>query len=841
MSVGLVVVSHSAQVADGVVELARQMAPSVRLVAAGGDGSGGVGTSFDLISAALDEADTGDGVAVLYDLGSALLTTEMALEMADPEVAERRVVVEAPVVEGTIAAAVAAEGGSDLDAVVAAARTAGGATPADDRADDRADGAEAGGPAQADDGPTETRTVEIVNPLGLHARPAAELARLVSSSTVPVRVSVEGKSPVDLRSVMSVVRLGTRAGDQVTLEASGDGAKAVLDQLAEAIRAGFGEATGDSAGVAGAAGGAGGRSADAAGGAGGAGGDRSAGGAGDAGDAGGADDGRSADAAGGAERPLVVGADADVPTTSDHSAAGTPASPGLAVGPAHRLGDLPATLPPPAQVESADEEHARLSDAIDAAGAELDGGDDLAQAHAAIVRDPALLDAAVADLSDGAAQSWWREVHRLADDLAAESDEVVAARAIDVREAGARVLRHLGVKVSRIDESVSGAVVLADEVGPAEVTELVERGAVGVLLGGGSPTAHAVVVARGLGLPLVIRFPRLADVPQGAVLVLDGGTGEVAIDPPADDVRRARRRADEQSAHEARLREQAAEPVAFHGRSVLVAANVGSVADARAAVANGADGVGLLRTELLVLDRETYPDEDTQRDDLTAILDVLGDRPVVVRVLDAGGDKPVRTLDVTPEHNGFLGIRGLRYLLARPELLHTQLRAIARASVGHRVSVMAPMVTTVEEARAFRDAVDAGVASLVSDGVEHAAPEAVGIMVEVPAAALTVEEFAGVADFVSVGSNDLAAYLSAADRTEPDLAPLLDPDSSAMNKVLDTLTDQAAYHDIPVAVCGEMAGNPGLAMSLLARGVWEVSMAPARIPAVKDAIRRYGR
>ncbi|CAG7572840.1 phosphocarrier protein FPr [Barrientosiimonas humi] len=826
MSVGLVVVSHSAQVAEGVVELASQMAPSVRLVAAGGDGSGGVGTSFDLISTALDEADTGDGVAILYDLGSALLTTEMALEMADPDVAERRVIVEAPVVEGAIAAAVAAEGGGGLSAVVAAAREAGGDAGADGGGagavgaaggDAGAVGGGAGaGGADADGsergaaaGPAATtRTVEIVNPLGLHARPAAELARLVSSSAVPVTVSVEGKSPVDLRSVMSVVRLGTRAGDQVTLEASGDGAEAVLDQVAEAVRAGFGEAGIDApSGVGG---------------------------------TGGTNDKASP---GDAERSLVAGATAGAPTRIDLSAttAGTPASPGLAVGPAHRLGDLPDDLPAPSRVGEPAEERERLSDAVDVAAAELDGGDDLAQAHAAILRDPSLLDAAVADLSDGAAQSWWREVRRLADDLAASDDEVVAARAIDVREAGARVLRHLGVEVSRIDESVSGAVVLADEVGPAEVTELVEQGAVGVALGGGSPTAHAVVVARGLGLPMVIRFPRVDDVDEGAQVVLDGADGTVAIDPPADDVRRARERAEAQDRRTAELREQAVEPVDFQGRSVLVAANVGSVADARAAVANGADGVGLLRTELLVLDRETYPDEDTQRDDLTEILDVLGDRPVVVRVLDAGGDKPVRTLDVTPEHNGFLGIRGLRYLLAHPELLHTQLRAIARASVGHRVSVMAPMVTTVEEAQAFREAVEAAVASLVSDGVEHAAPEAVGIMVEVPAAALTVEEFADVVDFVSVGSNDLAAYLSAADRTEPDLAPLLDPDSSAMKRVLDALTEQAASRGIPVAVCGEMAGDPGLAMSLLARGVWEVSMAPARIPAVKDAIRRYGR
>ena len=310
------------------------------------------------------------------------------------------------------------------------------------------------------------------------------------------------------------------------------------------------------------------------------------------------------------------------------------------------------------------------------------------------------------------------------------------------------------------------------------------------------------------------------------------------VAPPERDAARIRGEIEAEKTAAEELRSAATAPVVLaDGRSITVAANVGSIADARMAVECGADAVGLLRTELLVLDKTVFPDEDEQTRDLAEIFEILGDRPIVVRVLDAGGDKPVATLDVDEKHNGFLGIRGLRYLLAHPALLHTQLRAICRASARHRVSVMAPMVTVASEVTAFRDAVDAAVESLRSDGIDHAAPEAVGVMVEVPAAALAADEICAVADFVSIGSNDLTSYTMAADRTEPGVADLLDPGSTAVQRILDQLCTQAVAASTPVAVCGEMAGMAEYAPGLVARGVWELSMAPARIPQIKAQLR----
>lgn len=774
MTVGLVVVSHSADIAAGVRDLAAQMAPAVRIRPAGGGDDGGIGTSFDRIGTALDEADDGDGVIAVYDLGSALLTTEMALEMADPELAGRRRIVDAPLVEGAIAAAVEAEGGGDLDAVERAARSA-GAPRADDAESEHVE-SEHGGAEQAE--PDSERDVEIVNPLGLHARPAATLARLVNELGTRVSVSVRGGRPVDLRSVMSVVSLATRKGDVVRLAAEGTSAAQALDRVAATIGEGFGEL----------------------------------------------DPGRSgqppADRAGTAPGPA-------------------PGAPGIAVGPLARLSDFPRELSTDSDVSDADSERERLATAIDAAATELERGDEFAQAHAAIVRDPALWQAATGRCGDdGAARTWWNAVLAEADRLAAAGDEVVAARAVDVRDAGGVVLRHLGVEVSRVERSVRSAVVLVDELGPAEVPELVENGCAAVVLRRGSPTAHAVVVARGLGLPVVLRVGGSIDtVADGTTVVVDGSAGSIDPNPTQETIEKVleRMRADRETAEQ--LRAAATESVSYSGSPVLVAANVGSLADARAAVAHGADGVGLLRTELLVLDRDDYPDEDQQTADLGAILDVLGDRPAVIRVLDAGGDKPVRSLDIGPEHHGFLGVRGLRYLLEHPELLRTQLRAICRAAIGHRVSVMAPMVTVPDEARAFRRHVEDAVQSLRSDGVQHEPPEAVGVMVEVPAAALAVRDFAEIVDFLSVGSNDLLSYLTAADRTEDGVAHLLDTDSPAFGRVLDLLGADAQAADLPLAVCGELAADPQHTDALLRRGVRELSMAPARIPLIKKTIR----
>ena len=811
--VAIVAVSHSAELAAGVAQLAAQMAPDVTIIGVGGS-DGGLGTSFEAITDALQRADSAAGIVVLYDLGSARLTSESAIEFLDPQLAERIDIVDAPLVEGAIAAAVEAESGADRAAVTAAARSAAGAGPAEAGTAGPAGAEEAGaagaeapaatgaeaaegrtaGPAGAGAGagaeaaaqptaPVLTRSVRLRNKLGLHARPVAELIRQVAGLDAQVRIGRSGKPATDLRSLLGVVSLALRGGETAELSASGPDASAALDRVEGLIETGFGED------------------------------DASTTGPGSA---------QPADSApSGLPRPEAAAATAQAPARG---------APGRAIGPAVRVA-VPDVPDRPGS--GADRERSRLNAALEAATRRLAAGDPMSRAHAVLVADPQLWTAAERGLAGGLAAepAWWHAVTTLAEQLAASPDELVAARAADVREAGAAVLNELGEVVDRIPpaSALQGAVLVADELGPGEVARAVERGAVAIALSRGSPTAHAVLVGRNLGVPMVLGAGReLENLRPGAVLDVDGTAGTVEVDPP--DLAERQEEVEAAAQRSARERELAAAPVQFQGRPIRVAANIGSVAEARAAVAAGADGVGLLRSELLMIDLPELPDEDAQTAQLAEIFEVLGERPVVVRVLDVGGDKPMRALALDPQHNGFLGVRGLRWLLRHPDVLHTQLRAICRAGVGHHVEVMAPMVTVAAEAVAFREAVDRAVGSLTADGIAAARPDRVGVMIEVPAAALATDEIGAEVDFVSVGTNDLVAYTMAADRAEPDVAALADPSATAVWRLLDQVCAGAARGNADVSVCGELAADDRYAARLVELGVTELSMAAGPYP-----------
>ena len=310
--------------------------------------------------------------------------------------------------------------------------------------------------------------------------------------------------------------------------------------------------------------------------------------------------------------------------------------------------------------------------------------------------------------------------------------------------------------------------------------------------------------------------------------MLDGQAGTLEVEPAADVVaeREAAREAGER--RRAETRAHAREPATTtDGHTLEVAANLGSPAEAAEAVELGADGVGLLRTEFLFLDRDTAPTEDEQRAVYEEIARALGGRPLIVRTLDAGADKPLRFLRQAPEENPFLGVRGIRLGLAQPELLRTQLRAILAVAAEHPVRVMFPMISTLAEYRAARAIVE-----------EIGGPEIdVGIMVEVPAVAVAADRFAREVDFFSVGTNDLGQYTMAAERGNEALAPLLSGPQPALLRLIATLTAAAREHGRWVGVCGELAGDPAAAVLLAGLGVAELSMAPSRIPEVKATLR----
>ncbi|MGI8781688.1 MAG: phosphoenolpyruvate--protein phosphotransferase, partial [Solirubrobacteraceae bacterium] len=406
-------------------------------------------------------------------------------------------------------------------------------------------------------------------------------------------------------------------------------------------------------------------------------------------------------------------------------------------------------------------------------------------------------------------------------------------RAVDVEDVARRVLARLAGTQARSAPQGPG-IVCAEELTPGEAVGLDPGEAWGIATARGGATAHAAILARALGIPAVVGVgDALLRIPDGTPLILDGEAGIVDVDPGEEAV--AEQKARREAAAEARsvLLARAAEPGALRGgRRVEVFANVGSPAEARAAVEQGAEGVGLLRTEFLFLDRATPPDEDEQVAVLREVARALDGRPVIVRTLDAGADKPLPFLRQAAEDNPFLGLRGIRLSLAEPALLRTQLRAIVRVAEEHPLKVMFPMVATRQELLAARAALDAARTEL-----DSRAPLEVGVMVEVPALALQAAQVAPDVDFFSIGTNDLAQYTMAAERGNAALAGLLERSLSPVLALIAQVTAAAEAHGRWVGVCGELAGEPEAAVLLAGLGVRELSMAASRIPAVKAALR----
>jgi len=532
---------------------------------------------------------------------------------------------------------------------------------------------------------------------------------------------------------------------------------------------------------------------------------------------------------------------------------GLPASPGIAVGPAwwyrhgevrvvHRAGEDPEVER--ARLRRAREESAAELDALIAAQRDRLAPEELAifEAQRLMLDDPDLLARVEESIEGGAsAEAAWEEgIQAVAAQLRALPDPYFQARAADVVDVGQRVLRRL-LGVSEVAELPERpVVVLAEDLTPSDTATLDPDRVLALATVGGGPTSHAAILARRLGIPAVVGAgAALGGVAEGTVLVVDGDTGELIVSPSVEEQAGAEARRQVWLAARAAAGEVAAEPaVTRDGHRVEIAANVGSLEDARAAVRLGAEGVGLLRTEFLYLDRATAPDEEEQLAVYRALLGALGGRPVVVRTLDAGGDKPLPYLPLEPQPNPFLGVRAIRLARRHPELLRVQLRAILRTGYP-AVRVMFPMVATVEEIRWLR-----GLFEEVRQGLEAAGTGLprdlqIGMMVEIPSAAVLADRFAPWVDFFSIGTNDLAQYALAADRTNPAVAELADAFHPAVLRLIRMVVEAGHAAGRWVGVCGELAGEPLAAPLLVGLGVDELSMAPVAIPAVKAAIRRW--
>ncbi|MFJ3368887.1 phosphoenolpyruvate--protein phosphotransferase [Pseudomonas sp. NPDC086251] len=524
---------------------------------------------------------------------------------------------------------------------------------------------------------------------------------------------------------------------------------------------------------------------------------------------------------------------------------GVCAAPGLVGGPLFRLNAI--SLPVDAGDHYPEQQLLALDTALSVVRSEID--QTLAQArkhkntdeeaifaaHLALLEDPALLDAAHHSIDQGSAatHAWSQSIDVQCDVLQQLGSPLLAERANDLRDLKQRVLRALLGETWHY-EVPAGAIVAAHELTPSDLLQLSQQGVAGLCMAEGGATSHVAILARGKGLPCLVALgSTLLDQEQGQSVVLDADSGRLELMPNAERLAQVHKA---QLDHQQRRAEQQAQAhipaLTRDGVQIEVAANVASSADAADALANGADGVGLLRTEFLFVDRNTAPDEQEQCAAYQAVLDAMGDKSVIIRTIDVGGDKQLDYLPLPVEANPVLGLRGIRLAQVRPELLDQQLRALLHVRPLSRCRILLPMVTEVDELLHIRQRLNALCTEL---GVSER-PE-LGVMIEVPAAALLAEQLAEHADFLSIGTNDLSQYTLAMDRDHAGLASRVDALHPALLRLIAQTCAGAAVHKRWVGVCGALASDPLATPVLIGLGVSELSVSPVQIGEIKDRVR----
>lgn len=534
---------------------------------------------------------------------------------------------------------------------------------------------------------------------------------------------------------------------------------------------------------------------------------------------------------------------------------GITASPGIAIGPIYHYRPRRVTAER-YHIDNEGAEISRLETALVDARQELDAlsaqaqdslsADEAAifEAHRMFLDDPELLDRVYTlILADrvNAEYAWQAGTQHYAAALEAIDDAYLAARAADVKDVAQRVLRRLSGVASLATGPEEAAIIVAEDLAPSDTLALDKGKVIAFCTAGGGPTSHVAILSKALGIPAIVGLgDEVCRCQAGVRAIADGTDGTLLIEPDEATLAEYQRRADVLRQARDTAFAAASQPAATtDGVRVEVAANIGSVEEAAVALASGAEGVGLLRTEFLYLDRENPPDEEEQTAIYRTIFETMGQRPVVARTLDIGGDKPAPYIEMPAESNPFLGLRGVRLSLARPDLFHTQLCALLRAGEGRNLKIMFPMVASLEDVTAARRSLDEARASLDARGLSYARRLDVGIMVEVPSAAIIADALADSVDFFSIGTNDLAQYTLAADRTNADVAPIADAFHPAVLRLIGMIAEAAHARGRWVGLCGELAGDPLAAPALLGLGLDEFSMSPRSIPLVKQAIRRF--
>jgi phosphocarrier protein FPr len=640
--------------------------------------------------------------------------------------------------------------------------------------------------------------IVIPNPIGLHARPAAVLVNLAKKYQSHVYLH-RGSDRANAKSVVALMNLQVGHGATVTLEAQGTDAKEAITELTEAVRSGLGEA------------------------------------------------GAAPSSAPASIAQSALKAPPPQPKSDDPNILlGVAASSGLAVGNTYRVREQ--TLHVNEVGESPEKERRKLEDAIAKAALEVESirakvhgqGDPgkaaIFAAHQEILDDPELMDIATSAINKGksAAFAWQQTYTEQAHQLSQLDNELLAQRANDVRDVGMRVLRLLtGIEATEM-KYPRDTILIAEDLTPSDMANLDRDRVMGFCTLAGGATSHVAILARSMGIPAIAGIePRVMDLADGTPVILDGSKGKLRLNAPVQDIERTQARIERQATKRAEdLKHAFAPAVTKDGHRIEIVANIGSIKDAEEAASLGAEGVGLLRTEFIFMERSQAPTEAEQTGIYRGIAEAMGpDKPIIIRTLDVGGDKPLPYLPMAHEENPFLGERGIRFGFDQPELQRTQLRAILQAASAGKLRVMFPMIGRIEELRMAKAMLEEERQQL------NLPPIDVGIMIEVPSAALMAETLAKEVDFFSVGTNDLTQYTLAVDRGHPKLAPFVDGVHPAVLRLIDQAVKGAGRYGKWVGVCGGIGSDPQAIPILMGLGVRELSASVTMIPSIKAQVR----
>ncbi len=631
----------------------------------------------------------------------------------------------------------------------------------------------------------------VRNPTGLHARPATTFVSLAKEFKSEVRVR-QGEKVVNGKSLASLLKLGAEGGSVIRVMAQGPDEAAALQALKEAVESGLGEEE---------------------------------------------------------EAPAEAAAPAYEwePEFGAKVIPGIPASPGLAIGPLRHFKHTKIVVE--ATAKDADLETLRLTQAIEAARVQLKdlyqevkarsgaGKASIFLAHAEFLDDPDLVTVVVGHINLGASAgyAWQQTIEQRVADLKKVNDPLIAERAVDLGDVGSRVLRFLAPQIEEGPLLPAEPVILAaEDLTPSDTAGLDPSLILGFCTAGGGATSHSAIIARALGIPAVVGAgPALLHQLEGGTVILDGNRGNLYVEPGPATLAAAQQAQQALAAQREAEKLRCYEPALMtDGHRVEVVANIGRVEEAEQAVNAGGEGVGLLRTEFLFLDRTSPPTEEEQFEAYRAMVQALNGLPIIIRTLDIGGDKAAPYLNMPAEENPFLGVRGIRLCLAKPELFRAQLRAIYRAAAYGPIRIMFPMISTLEDLVAAKTFAAEVRWELNAPSVD------IGIMIEVPSAVMMADELAQQVDFFSIGTNDLTQYTLAMDRGHPMLAKQADGLHPAVLRMIERTVQAATTAGKWVGVCGGMAGDPKGAVLLAGLGVTELSMSIPSIAAIKAQLRR---